>query len=147
MSQSVERDYIKARDLTPGDVILLRGDWRRVTKIWLHHSSPYNKIHTVRENESDKAIPLFEKIPLDFVLGRKPVQVTKQVHFCSAIDEMVVLKQAIEQYDEANALPPKVQLTNTNFEIDSAVVQRECHEKMMASFNRLKNSMNAVQKP
>lgn len=73
MSQSVERDYIKARDLTPGDVILLRGDWRRVTKIWLHHSSPYNKIHTVRENESDKAIPLFEKIPLDFVLGRKPV--------------------------------------------------------------------------
>ncbi|WJN63725.1 hypothetical protein Erwinia_phage_Aioli_00077 [Erwinia phage Aioli] len=143
----MREDYIEARDLVPGDVILLRGDWRRVTKIWLHPSSPYNKIHTVRENESDKAIALFEKIPLSFVLGRKPVQVTKQVHFCSAIEEMAKLEALIKAYDEANSLPEKVQLTNTNFEIDSVIVQRQCHENMMASFNRLKNAVNAVQKP
>lgn len=143
----MERDYIKARDLTPGDVILLRGDWRRVTQIWLHPSSPYNKIHTVRENESDKAIALFEKIPLSFVLGRKnPVQIS-HVSFCSAIDEMVVLKRSIEQYDEANNLPSKVHLSNTNFEIDSAIIQRECHERMMASFNRLKNVITGIKKP
>lgn len=140
-------DLIAARDLIPGDVIFRGNEWRRVTSIWLHPNSCYNKIHTVRENEPDNAIALYEKVPLDFIHRRKSVQATKHVHFCTAISEMVVLKAAIEEYSKANELPERVKLENCNFAVDSDLVRRQCHETMMASFNRLKNAVNAVQKP
>lgn len=140
-------DSISARFLEPGDVIFRGNEWRRVIKIWLDARSCYNKIHTVGENEPDNAISLYEKIPLDFVLRRKPVQATKNVHFSTALEEMDVLQAAILEYDKANNLPDKVAVVGAMFQIDSALIQRECHEKMMASFNRLKNAVNAVQKP
>lgn len=140
-------DSISARFLEPGDVIFRDNEWRRVIKIWLDARSCYNKIHTVGENEPDNAISLYEKIPLDFVLRRKSVQVTKQLHFSTAVEEMVTLQCAIEEYDKANNLPEKVGVVGAMFQIDSAIIQRECHEKMMASFNRLKNAINAVKKP
>lgn len=140
-------DLVAARHLKPGDVIQRHGEWRRVTQIWLDPRSPYNKIHTVLETESDKAISLYEKVSLDFIHRRKSVSNTKQVHFSAAIEEMSLLQMAIHDYAESNDLPEKVKLESTNFEIEATVIQRQCHEKMMASFNRLKNAINAVQKP
>lgn len=142
-----QEDVIAARSLMPGDVIFRGGEWRRVTRIWLHPNSCYNKIHTVRENEPDNAIALYEKVPLDCIHRRKSVQSTKQVHFSTAIEEMVALQVAIEEYDRVNNLPEKVSVVGTTYQIDSVIIQRECHERMMASFNRLSNSIKAVKKP
>lgn len=139
-------DSISARFLKPGDVILIRGDWRIVTTVWLHPRSQYNKIHTVKETEPIETA-LYEKVSLDLVFRRKSVQTTKHVHFCAALSEMVALKAAIEEYSKANELPERVKLENCNFAVDSDLVRRQCHETMMASFNRLKNAVNAVQKP
>ncbi len=138
---------VAARSLQPGDTILIRGSWRRVVKIWLHPRSPYNKIHTVREDEDDRAIALYEKVALDFIFRKKSMQSTKNVHFSTAIEEMVTLQIAIEEYDKSNNLPERVQVVGSSFEVESVLIQRKCHEDMMASFNRLKNAVNAVKKP
>ena len=118
-----------------------------VVSTWTNPRSPYNRIGVVDEGKGMKDIPLSLKLYLTTRYYRKTMQPTKQLHFSSAVEEMVSLQIAIEEYDKANNLPEKVKLENTNFEVEAVIIQRQCHEKMMASFNRLKNAINAVQKP
>ncbi|WJN64029.1 hypothetical protein Erwinia_phage_Fougasse_00066 [Erwinia phage Fougasse] len=143
----INSESVEARFIETGDVVFLHGEWRLITRTWTDPRSPYNKVNSVLEGEDPKSIALSEKLNLSTKYYRRKRVQTSHVSFCAALDEMTVLKRAIEQYDEANNLPSKVQLSNTNFEIDSSIIQRECHERMMASINRLKNVLSGVKKP
>lgn len=144
---SASTEAVAARFIEPGDIIFIENEWRMVTSTWVHPRSPYNRIGTVGEGKSMKDIALASKLYLDTKFYRRKSVNTRQVHFSTAIEEMVTLQVAIEEYDRVNNLPEKVSVVGTTFQIDSVIIQRECHERMMASFNRLSNSIKAVKKP
>lgn len=118
-----------------------------VVSTWTNPRSPYNRIGVVDEGKGMKDIPLSLKLYLTTKYYRRTMQTTKHLHLCSISEEMDVLKDVIMEYDRANNLPEKVGVVGSMFQIDSVLIQRECHEKMMASFNRIKNAVNLVKKP
>lgn len=135
-----------ARDLRAGDIIVYEGEMMQVDNNYLHRNSPYAKLGLVPEG-CPRHIPLSIKVGTSSVFQRRKLVHTKHLHICNSVEIMAELKELLEQYDNANELPEKVMLANTNFEVDSVIVQQMVHEKMRACFNRLKNNIELIKKP
>ncbi|QQV88317.1 hypothetical protein Fifi44_00013 [Erwinia phage Fifi44] len=144
MSQFLETVY--ASELRAGDIIYYEGDLMQVETNYLHRNSPYAKLNLVPA-ENPKHIPLSVKLGLFTNIQRRTYVHTKHLHISNSIEIMSELNVLLEQYDNANELPEKVMLANTNFEVDSVIVQQMVHEKMRACFNRLKNEIEMIKKP
>lgn len=150
---------VLACEVVAGQVMYWHGEWWQVKQNYCHPKSCYAKMSLVNDDfakehgrnstmYTSKSIGKRDTVMVyteEYMELRKAE--TTQVSLCSAIDLIAKLKTEIEQYSSSNDLPETVDIVQGGFSMDSAVVKRLCHEKMMATFSRLKNVLQAIDKP
>lgn len=150
---------VLACEVVAGQVIHWRGEWWEVKQNYCHPQSCYAKMSLTNEdfakeygrNSSMYTSKLIGKRETVMVYTEEYMELRKaettHVSLCDAVEFLTALKIEIEQYASSLDLPETVNIVQGGFQMDSAVVKRVHHEKMMATFNKLKNVMQAISKP